>query len=269
MVQGRYVKSAITLTATCCLLIMSCTGNKTDENQAWIDSDSLVSVMDSATIVLPSMPQGADVLFDDFFFNFAGSKKMQLQRVAKHLQKDWKYDSFFMKDGYYTLIFRDASDLEVIKDTNVNKTIVEKIFLKKDSIRQYHFNRINGNWILTEIKNQAIKDNINASFLRFYYKFANDTKFQEKSMHNPVKFIGPNPDNDFENLEGEIIPATWAAFCPEQMPKQMMYNIIYGDTPRKATNTTLFVISGIANGLEIKMTFAKEHGVWKMQRYEQ
>jgi hypothetical protein len=45
----------------------------------------------------------------------------------------------------------------------------------------------------------------------------------------------------------------------------MIYNIIYGQ-PRKEGNRKLFVLRGIANGMELEMTFRRKDGVWKLTK---
>ncbi|MBQ0063782.1 MAG: DUF4348 domain-containing protein [Prevotella sp.] len=246
----------------------SCEGNKTTSNQQWIDSDSIATV-DSLEKEAENMPRGIDVLFDDFFFNFAGNSRFQEKRILPKLQKGWKYDSFFMEQGYYTLIFSSAEEMELTKDTTVNKAILKRIDLKKRYSKDYIFRRLNGNWYLTAVEHHRVEDSPNSSFLYFYYRFANDPKFQMMCLHNPLIFIGPDPDDDFASIEGEILPETWPAFCPSLLPKREMYNIVYGDETNTDTNTTYFIIRGIANGMEIRMTFGKENGVWTLQKYEQ
>ena len=65
-------------------------------------------------------------------------------------------------------------------------------------------------------------------------------------------------------MEGEITPDTWEAFAPE-LPTKMIYNIIYGQ-PRKEGNRKLFVLRGIANGMELEMTFVRKEGKWKLTK---
>lgn len=248
----------------------SCEGNRTEANQEWIDSDSIATALqDSLEALLDStMPRGADELFNDFFFNFAGNKRLQAQRMTND-QTHWSYNPFFMEQGYYTPIFDDEFQIDLQNDTSVNKAIVEKIFLKLNNIKRYTFHKIKGYWMLTEIDTTKIDDSKNGDFLHFYYKFANDQKFQTASLANPVKFIGPDPDDDFDYLEGEILPETWPAFCPN-LPKDILYNIIYDDKNGKDTNSKLFVINGIANGLEIKMMFNRDNKKnWKLSKFEQ
>ncbi len=61
-----------------------------------------------------------------------------------------------------------------------------------------------------------------------------------------MKFTGPDPDDDFSTMTGDIEPETWPAFAP-QLPHGMIYNIIYGQKYTESSQK-IFVIRGIANG---------------------
>ena len=76
--------------------------------------------------------------------------------------------------------------------------------------------------------------------------------------------MGPDPDDDFSMMEGEISPDTWEAFAPN-LPKKMIYNIVYGK-PHSEGNTKVFVLRGIANGLEMELTFKRMGGKWKLKK---
>ena len=80
---------------------------------------------------------------------------------------------------------------------------------------------------MTSINYKPMYANKNASFLKFYGAFATDTAYQTRHLHNPVKFVGPDPDDDFSTMTGDIEPETWPAFAPK-LPSGMIYNIIYG-----------------------------------------
>ena len=220
------------------------------------------------------IPKGADELFDDFVFNFAANKKYQLERIhfpllsidgkqEKRLKRsEWKIENFFMDQGYYTLLFDNERDMQVVNDTTLNHAVVEKIYFEKQQVTQYVFNRIKGLWMLTTVKTIPISENVNASFLTFYHRFATDQEFQNNSLASSVQFIGPDPDDDFNQMEGIISPDTWEAFAPE-LPGKMIYNILYGE-PRYGSDSKLFVIRGIANGQEQELTFRRTNGVWKL-----
>lgn len=262
-------------------LMFSCKGNKTETGDSLpTDSDSIkdTAVVDTMEQIIAEtpMPKAADELFDDFFFNFAANKKLQIERTQFPLpvekagktdtigKKQWKTDRFFMRQGYYTLIFDNFRQMNVVKDTSVNKVVVEKIYFNIKTVKSYNFNRVNGLWKLTSINYKGIHENRNASFLKFYHQFVTDSTFQAESISNPMEFIGPDPDDDFSQMEGLITPETWPAFAPE-LPNNMIYNIIYGEDSKPGLQR-IFVIRGIANGLEMELTFKREKSKWMLTK---
>ena len=169
-----------------------------------------------------------------------------------------------MRQDFYTLIFDNAKQMKVVKDTTINHVVVEKIYLTNNSVKQYLFNRIHGEWMLTSLNVHPIRQNSNASFLHFYQRFATDSAFQARSVHDPLHFVGPDPDNDFSNTSGTLLPEQWPSFAPE-LPHALIYNIIYGQKYTES-NQKIFVIRGIANGLETELTFKKIGKEWKLMK---
>ena len=265
------------------LIFVSCGGSKTGTATDEEVADSVVardtmSAVDSLLAELDNlpMPKAADELFDDFVFNFAANRKLQMERILFPLRmvndnkvtsvdrQQWKMEHFFMHQGYYTELFDNERHMEVVKDTSVNQAVVEKIFFDSQTVSQYHFRRLKGAWMLVEVCTIPIAQSNNASFLPFYHQFASSSDYQLQHLGNEVTFIGPDPDDDFATMEGVITPDTWEAFAP-QLPKKMIYNIIYGE-PRKEGNSKLFVLRGIANGLELEMTFQRSNGNWRLTK---
>ncbi len=236
--------------------------------------DSVSLALDSEEAYERPMPKAADELFDDFIFNFATSKKLQLsrtrfplaevrgQRVDSLTRQQWRMDYFFMQQDYYTLLFDDEQQMDIVKDTRVNHVVLEKIYFNTKSIKQYVFDRIDGLWTLQRIEYQRISQSHNGSFLEFYERFVNDTTFQEHSLGETVHFVGPDPDDDFSQMEGEITPDTWPAFAPE-LPQKMIYNIVYGKAHQEKDHK-VFVMRGIANGMEMQLSFRRNGGKWKL-----
>lgn len=264
------------------LLMFSCTGNKTQSHEE-PQTDSLTDTID--TVVMDTLeqllvetptPKAMDELFDDFFFNFAANKKLQLTRIIFPLtvnkegkkesieKKSWSNERFFMRQGYYTLLFDNEEQMKLMKDTSINQAVVEKIQLKKNLVKDYVFNRIRGAWMLREINEMPIENNVNASFLTFYKKFVSDMNFQVKSINKTVSFVGPDPDDDFNTMEGIITPDTWEAFAP-QLPEKTIYNVIYGQM-KPSDNEKIFIMRGIANGLEMELRFKKVRGRWLLMK---
>ena len=263
--------------------MMFWTAGCTNKAQSGADSLSADSVdtakVDSLDALLESqpMPKAADELFDDFIFNFAGNNKLQQARIKFPLlninngdtgyikKENWQIEHFFMRQGYYTLILDSRKQLNLTKDTNINNVTVEKIFLRKNYVKQYNFNRIHGEWMLTSINSHAMQKNSNSSFLQFYQRFATDSAFQYKSLNETIDFSGPDPDDDFSELEGEIFPEQWDVLGPTDLPSGTIYNIIYGQKYVQ-NNYKVFLLRGIANGQELEMTFQRKGGAWKLIR---
>lgn len=255
----------------------------TDKKPTAADSDSIadtavqtaVDTMDQIIAETP-MPKAADELFDDFFFNFAANRKLQMNRIKFPLpvvtggdsvmvqKKRWKMDHFFMHQDFYTLIFDNMKQMNVVKDTTIGHVVVERINLRKHHVRQYVFNRVLGQWIMTRVVNEPLAKSKNASFLQFYSRFVADTAFQIRSINDPLDFTGPNPDDDFSTMSGILAPEQWPSFAPE-LPHSVIYNILYGQKYSES-NQKIFVIRGIANGLETDLTFRRKGGRWKLTK---
>lgn len=258
----------------------------TDKKPKPVDTltDSIIadtSAVDSTEDLIAStpMPKAADELFDDFVFNFAANRKLQRQRIVFPLkvyrngkikkeipEKNWKMEHFFMRQQYYTLIFDNARQMSLVKDTSINHVVIEKIFFRKKLVQQFLFNRINGQWMMTSINYKPMYVNQNADFLRFYDRFSRDSLYQLASMADEVQFTAPDPNDDFSTISGVMMPQQWPDFKPSLIPRNKIYNIIYGQKYTESTHK-IFVIRGIANSLEIELTFKKIRGRWKLVKF--
>ena len=267
----------------CLLLTFSCTGKK-----AGVETDVPAdSVADSSQVVIEDtleqlitetpMPRAADAYFDDFIFNFTANKRLQFERIIFPLRvtetdgktlmtekSQWKMEHLFMRQGYYTLLFDDDAQMSHMKDSAVNEAIVEKIMLKKNKVKNYFFHRVRGAWMMYEVRTTPVEENANASFLTFYKRFTTDSVFQVQSINETVEFVGPDPDDDFNVMEGVITPDTWEAFAP-QLPEKVLYNIVYGK-PETKGNKKIFLMRGVSNGLEVELRFKKVGGKWLLMK---
>ena len=265
------------------LLTFSCTGKQTNADDE-VSPDSVADSTDTAMvdtleqlITETPMPRAADAMFDDFVFNFVANKRLQYERIVFPLRvtqvdgkttltekSQWKMEHFFMRQGYYTLLFGDDDQMAHMKDTAVNEAVVEKIMLQKNEVKDFYFQRIRGAWMMREVRMNPLETNANASFLAFYKQFVTDSAFQVRSINETVEFIGPDPDDDFNMMEGVITPDTWEAFAP-QLPEKVLYNIIYGKQVPEG-NQKIFLMRGVANGLELELRFKKVGGRWMLTK---
>ena len=257
----------------------SCSDKKKNTEPTSVDSIAADTTAQDSTDELISeapLPKAADELFDDFVFNFCANKKLQYKRINFPLpftkgnkttlikKNEWKMERFFMRQEFYTLILDNIRQLELSKDTAIKHVVVEKIYLESSTVKQYVFNKINGQWMMTSIDVKAIGNNQNSSFLSFYKKFVSDEAFQQESINSPLTFVGPDPDDDFKNITGSLEPEQWSAFAPE-LPQGLLYNILYGQKYTESSQK-IFLIRGIANGLETELTFKKKDGKWKLTK---
>ncbi len=265
---------------TVAVMLTACRGQKSSNSEEAESADSTQTVDTTATTLQEEiaeegpMPKAADELFDDFIFNFAANKKLQTSRVKfplKVIRGDevsyvnkgqWQMEYFFMNQDYYTLLFNSEEEMErVQQSTSIEHAVVEKIYLDAKTVKQFVFDRVNGLWMLQQVIHMPLSESSNASFLAFYDQFSKgDDDYQQKHLDESVKFVGPDPDDDFAQMEGVITPDTWEAFAPD-LPSGMIYNIVYGK-PQKDTGRKIFVLRGIANGLEMELTFKHEGGKW-------
>lgn len=276
MTRVRIVLAVVVLLVFSGCTVKSSRPETSNENSSELQ-DSLTEITDSTDVAADEViPMAADELFDDFFFNFAVNKKLQMSRIKFPLPevrgdrvdliqaKEWKTDYFFMRQDYYTLLFNNEQQMEVVKDTNIDHVVVEKIYFGTKSVKQYVFERKQGAWMMQKIEYIPIASSHNATFLQFYEQFARDMEYQTAHLCESVTFVGPDPDDDFSTMEGIITVDTWPAFAP-QLPTKMIYNIVYGE-PKKETDRKVFVLRGIANGLEMELVFRRENGEWMLAK---
>ena len=218
-------------TIACVLLTFSCTGRQTGSDLEDV-TDSVADTIDTAVvdtleqlITETPMPRAADAIFDDFVFNFTANKRLQFERIVFPLKvteadgktsltdKDkWQMEHLFMRQGYYTLLFGDDKQMALMKDTAISEAVVEKIFLRKNQVKNYFFRRIHGAWMMYEVRTTPMEENANASFLSFYKRFTADSLFQVQSINETVEFVGPDPDDDFNMMESEEMTSMPCSF---------------------------------------------------------
>lgn len=259
-------------------------GRATQEEaaDAW-ETDSVEAVTDTLEQAeeedIQALPKSVDELFDDFIFNFAHNKRLQLERVRfplpvteadgacyKIARSQWKHESLFMQQDFYTVLFNDEEQLELEKSTEREQVQVEWIQLEELFVKTYSFSRISGLWMLVGEQVHPVENHDMAEFLAFYQHFATDSAFQRKSLSRKLHYATADPDNDFEYIEGTLDADQWFAIRP-QMPSGTITNIRYGQEYTDP-NKVLLLKRGIANGMMDIFTFRKTGQRWQLAAYE-
>ena len=242
-----------------------------------VETDS-VEPADSMEALISSqpMPKAAEELFDDFIFNFAANRRLQMERVDFPVavrdgaltltieEDEWSMERFFMQQGYYTLILDSRQQLALTKDTSVCHVVVEKFDLRSSTAKNYLFDRVGGEWRMTSMEHVTLADNVNAAFITFYETFATDSTVRVGSIADPVKVTAPDPDDDFRYTTIEVPAAEWATIGLDDLPCGTLYNVVYGSQQYTRADKKVLILRGIANGMEIELTFRRQGGRWRL-----
>lgn len=271
------------------LLLAACDTKKADtqDDENPMSTTDSVCVVDTGLNLSEEIPDGlinknVDEFFGDFIFSFIQDHRLQLERVRFPLKyvkqipdkqtvsviekKSWKHERIFVSPEYYTVLFNNEEQMELENSTETKVVDIEKINLKKNFIKVFHFEKVNGLWMLCQEMERPIGQSPLAEFLDFYRKFATDSLMQRKAIEDPLRFVTADPENDFGTIEGTLSVDQWFAFKP-MLPEDEITNIRYGQT-YKNPNHIVFVKRGISNGMLDVLTFTKKNGQWKFVSYE-
>lgn len=244
------------------------------------DEDSLEEdeLSDEAVDEELQLPSNADMLFDDFVFVFIQSRKVQLERVRfpfpEICGKDttwiprerWRHKTLYLNSDEYTVFYNNSEQMEEEKSTALNHVDVEHLLVKEKLLDTYHFERIKGKWWMVEKTRQPLSDSPLAGFLNFYYRFATDSVYRYDHITDPLEYVAPDPEDEFEMIKGTIDKVQWQAFGPV-LPYRHLTNIRYGQTYSNP-NRMVVVMRGTANGMMDILTFHRQNGEWKLVSYE-
>lgn len=266
------------MTATGCSTKGDGDADSVDTTQT--DSDTTQTTAVDSIIAATPVPKAADMLFDDFVFNFAANRKMQMERIMFPLtmtengkerkveSRQWRMDHLFMHQQFYTIVAGSRGELKCAKDTSIKVVMVEQLCYARKEVKQYSFRRIDGLWRLAQLRIMPMSKHRDAGFLEFYYKFVTDNNFQQTALADEIAFSGPDPEDDLSSMDGTLMPEQWPAFAPG-MPDDFetfingegIFSITYGES-HKSNNVRIVDIRGIANGMELEYTFRKTDKGW-------
>ena len=273
-----------------CLLgcLTSCGGGKknTDAHEEQMEwADSIEAMADSLLVEEveeePVIPAAADESFADFLYNFALDERLQLRRILfplpyymdnqkdSILKEDWVHDPLFSQQEYYTMLYDDLDDAELEKDTASTSVRIEWIDLKQKKMKRYYFERLYGWWKLEAIDDATMpkEETGQENFYEFYERFANDSLFQAERVADPLPFVAPDPDDEFQILETTIQKEQWFTFQPK-LPNEYLTNVNYGQRLNQNSRTRIIELRGFGNGFSNTLYFRCRNGEWRLTRFE-
>lgn len=274
------------------LLVCSC-GNRKLKMDPF---DAITSLVDTAawdaskdTVSADTLPAEdkmprwveADELFDDFIFNYATDTLFQRQRTVFPLpyykgdtplkieRAQWRHDSLFAGQTCYTLLFDREEDMDLVGDTSLSSVQVEWIFLRRHQVKRYYFQRMEGGvWMLEAMNLRDMEESEgDENFVTFYERFATDSVYEGEHVHEPLRFITIDPDDEFSILKTTLDRDRWFAFRPS-LPTDKLSNINYGQRNEDLSTTKILKINGVSNGYSNILYFRKRKGEWELYKYE-
>ena len=272
-----------------CLLggMLSCVGGKknADTQEDALPIDTIAFVVDTLALEEveeePVVPASADESFADFLYNFALDEKLQLRRILfplpyytdnrkdSILKEKWKHDPLFSQQEFYTMLYDHLDDAELEKDTASTSVRIEWIDLKERKLKRYYFERLYGWWKLEAIDDASMpkEETGQEDFYEFYERFANDSLFQAERVADPLPFVAPDPEDEFQILETTIEKEQWFAFQPK-LPGEFLTNVNYGQRLDRNSRTRIIELRGFGNGFCNTLYFRCRNGEWKLTRFE-
>lgn len=185
------------------------------------------------------------------------------------MKEDWVHDPLFSQQEFYTMLYDNLDDAELEKDTASTSVRIEWIDLKRKKMKRYYFERLYGWWKLEAIDDATMpkEDNGQEDFYEFYERFANDSLFQAERVADPLPFVAPDPDDEFQILETTIQKAQWFTFQPK-LPNEFLTNVNYGQRLNLNSRTRIIELRGFGNGFSNTLYFRCRNGEWRLTRFE-
>ena len=274
----------------CCLLgmLVSCGPQKkhaaeTEQPVEIMDTMAVTPEEDTDSLIFVEevIPSTADESFVDFFYNFASDEAFQRSRIIYPLpfyrenqvdrfsKEEWVYDPLFSDEEIYTVMFDTESDMELEKDTSAHSVQVDWISLESRATKRYYFERKQDMWYLEAINESKIKDyeSKHENFIDFYLHFVEDSTFQAERVHDPLRFVTADPEDEFEIVETTLEKGQWFAFRPP-LPTSELTNIRYGQANVPDSPVKIIELKGFGNGFSNVLHFHCRQGIWKLVKFE-
>lgn len=219
-------------------------------------------------------PVTADMLFADFFYAFTTDSHYQQQRVAFPLRSqdgdaepvslaEWNERGVFRAQDFYAVIYDRESDMVIQSDTTLTTVAVDKVHLHEQKLDRYHFQRLQGKWLLTDYDTRMVSHTPQGSFLEFFGRFVTDTLFQRESILFPLLLVSEEEDGEKDG-QAELTAEEWTDFREQMpLPADVMTTIDYGQAAI-SENRKVLLMEGLSNGLFVKYKFDRTDGRWQL-----
>lgn len=265
--------SSILLGILLIVMTLACNGGaqglsdmNSDTDSLYADSIYALAANDSLELFEEEvLPESADELFNDFFFNYVSDERFRKGRTARGQETDSCAGVKELCVGdFYAVIYEREDELVLQKDTSLSEVVVERINLDGGVLESFNFKRFDGSWIMQGVDIANIQDTPNADFLSFYATFSSDSLARLDFINEPLRFVMSSEDDDGDDEIVDLTAAEWFEVSSDlPLPSREIININYGQTCI-SNNTKLLLVEGISNGLFMKYRFVKNGVKWML-----
>lgn len=236
-------------------------------------SEKTTSPIQSSDSESQNLP--ADGLFDDFIYVYMRSPDFQKDRTLFPLKtftdgvedsigvENWTFNPLYVKEELYTLIYDSEESVGMENDSALAHVVVEWVYLRERTAKQFVFDKLAGLWKLTEINSHGFKRNPNGDFYSFYEQFATSSSFALDHIEDPFEFETYDEDN-FEQIDGFLGVEQWQDFSP-MLPYEKLININYGQD-YGSTSQRVFMLCSPSGGMGCSLTFEKKGKSWTLTK---
>lgn len=252
-------------------------GKSAADQSLSVDSISMETAPPATDTVSTEPPATADGLFDDFIYNFMRNARFQKERVRFPLYCSengreriveagkWTFDALYANSPLYAVTYAGERARGSEKRSDLSHVVVEKINLKKDSVKQYVFDKENGRWMLVELNSHALTRADDYDFWHFFRDFARNSAFQQAHIKNPFGFKTYDSDA-FQEIDGVLDVEQWSDFRPE-LPADELVSINY-DQRYAGSSVRVVVLTSPSAGLSSTLVFERHRKSWRLTRLE-
>lgn len=269
----------------------ACDRKKTEKTGAETDTlvipvtvaDTLVEEETLDTLSFSSVREkyfsGEDGIFEEFVYEFFSDTLMQKHRIRFPLsyvgkgeerqlgEQDWASSTLFALPDIYHTLFEHDVEMDVERDTSMQKVNLECVDVKGGLVRIFFFEKQEGHWLLLRVREQDFSSYKHREFFTFYHRFATDSLFQSHHVNDPMTFVTVDPEDDFNILEANIDMEQWFAFRPI-LPEHLLVHVDYGVKPSRRPQRKILTCKSLGGNFNTTSYFRRIGGEWMLTRFE-
>ena len=221
----------------------------------------------------------------NFYDSFSFDPSFQLERIQFPLtiqnneeirsidKADWVYDSLFANLSYLTQIYTPEEEHQNDSNKLGNDATFSWIYPDKQEKKDYHFQKIDGEWYLSKIAIHSMKWNDEEDFIPFLKKFMSDSLFQFSRVQFPLEceaYSEPQLDGDNWVMPDTILLLNRSDWNFGTLYDGLEFLIQFSHSASSEipqTDDIILEVTGIETGLFMKYFFKRINNQWYLIKF--